>query len=101
MSYVKWGGKNKDKPSVYKSERVKTFKTVGYETIETENVKSRYLGTYRSYREERPNGTFKSIVKSETRLNWMAKHPERLNILNSIDEEVYREFERTRRKEYE
>lgn len=93
MTYIKWRRGN---PFVYKSERVKEFKTVGYETTEKEVVKSRYLGTYRSYREKRPNGTFESIVKTETRLNWLAKHPERLNMLNSIDEEVYREFERQR-----
>ena len=96
MVNIKWRGKDKDCPFVYKSERVKTFDVVGYETIEVSRVKSVYLGTYRSYRAKHPNGTFDQIMTSKARLNMMATHPRRLNMLHLIDEEVYAEFERSR-----
>ena len=96
MVNIKWRGKDKDKPFVYRSERAKTFKVVGYETIEKPVVKSVYLGTYRDYRYKRPNGTFDQIMTSKARLNMMSEHPERLKILHLIDETIRAEFERKR-----
>lgn len=93
MTYIKW---KREKPFVYRSERSKTFVVVDFETIEKQRVKSVYLGTYQKYREKKPNGTFESLVKPETRLKWMAEKPDRLKSLHLIDERVYREFERTR-----
>ena len=94
MAYIKW---KRRRPFVYRSERTTIFEGIGSETIEKTKVRSVYLGSYRKYRENKPNGTFDSLVKPETRLKWMAKHPERLTYLHLIDEEIYKAFEGSRK----
>ena len=97
MANIKW---RRGKPFVYKSERVKAFDITDDNGIKTLNeqskVKSIYLGTYENYRKKHPCGKFDTLVKSKTRLDWMSEYPDRLKTLHTIDEEVYREFERNR-----
>lgn len=85
MAYIKW---RKSKPFVYKSERVTEFRIVDYEVVERRLVKSVYLGTYESYRSNRPNGAWTDMMKPEARLKMLAT-PERANLLTSIDEAAH------------
>ena len=95
MTYIKW---KRGSPFVYKSERETVFTEVNYETVETSKVLSKYLGTYRKYREKRPNGRYTQIMTNEARLKMLSEHPKHAAILDKIDEEVYQKFENGRRR---
>lgn len=95
MAYIKW---RRNRPYVYKSVRETEFTTKErngrYEATEVEKVVSHYLGSYQSYRTERPCGSYVDIMSSEKLLAMMAGHQDKLTILMSIDAAVYLEFER-------
>jgi len=93
MAYIKW---KRGSPFVYKSERITVYTEINSEVIETSKVRSKYLGTYRKYRENRPNGQYTQLMTSEGRLKMLANDPEHAGILDRIDEEVYTEFENRR-----
>lgn len=93
MAYLKW---RRNRPYVYQSDRVTEHTTnEAREVFETEKVKSQYLGSYRKYRENRPLGTFDSLIPSKKLLDMMTERPARFEILQTIDKEVYAEFQRT------
>lgn len=83
----------KNKPFVYRSERVNTFDIVTgtngkRNVVEKQHVHSKYLGSYRTYRKSHPDGCFEDMITTAAKLKLLSQHPERLDMLRAIDDEV-------------
>lgn len=90
MVVIKW---RRGHPFVYKSERINTFGVGtdegGHRTItEKSQIKSVYLGSYKTYRASHPDGRFEDILTLAAKLKMLADHPEHMTLLREIDKEV-------------
>lgn len=96
MAHIKW---RRGKPYIYTSAR-KRESHIAKEhgtyvaKLDTEKIVSKYHGSYQAYREKRPCGDYTRLLTSKAQLTLIAKHPERLELLRSIDADVHRRFER-------
>jgi hypothetical protein len=95
MTYIKW---KRRRPFVYKSVRERRFKAesdhggnISIRTLE-DRIKSEYLGSYESYRMNKPCGSYTNMMKAKKVLDMLADERWKLDMLARIDAEAHEKY---------